>query len=82
MHRRASPTLIIAMALLMSAPSIDAAITGSLTIDTLCVRLALAVVVSYIGIRTITHLIAGYAASPQWARVEQGDRSDDSDIGV
>ena len=82
MHRRASPTLIIAVALLMSSPSLDAAIKGSLTIDTLCVRLAMAVVVSYIGIRTITRLIVGYAMSPQWARVDRSDEERDSDIGV
>ena len=45
MQRRASPSLIVACALLMSSPSILAALHGALTIDTLCLRLSLAFVV-------------------------------------
>jgi hypothetical protein len=81
-HRRASPTLIIALALLMSAPSIEAAITGALTIDTLCVRLAMAVVVSYVGVRTLTSIVVGYATSPRLPRPERSDSANDADIGV
>jgi len=55
--------LIVVLALLMCAPSIMGALSGTLTIDALCARLAVAFVVSYVGVRMITRLIIGYAAS-------------------
>ena len=74
MQRRASPSLIVACALLMSSPSILAALHGALTIDTLCLRLSLAFVASYIGVRMLTRLISGYAAGryPRAAEFEEG----------
>jgi hypothetical protein len=66
----------------MSAPSIEAAITGALTIDTLCVRLAMAVVVSYVGVRTLTSIVVGYATSPRWSRPDRADGANDADLGV
>jgi hypothetical protein len=80
-RHRANPTLIIALALLMSAPSIEAAISGALAIDTLCVRLAMAVVVAYVGVRVITRVIHGYAAAPRAVRREPVDRTGDIDLG-
>jgi hypothetical protein len=81
-HRRASPTLIVALALLMSAPSIESAIRGALTIDALCVRLAMAVVVSYVGVRTLTSIVVGYATAPRWTRPERAERPHDGDMGT
>ena len=83
LDRRASPTLIAACTLLMNIPSIKAALSGALTIDTLCLRLGLAVVGSYIGVRMITRIIAGYAASPRYAPTpERIDRAYDENAGT
>ena len=67
--------LIIVLALLMCAPSIMAALSGSLPVDALCLRLAIAFVVSYAGVRLMTRLILGYAAtSSRWqAPAEEKD---------
>lgn len=71
--------LIIVLALLMCAPSIMGALSGTLTIDALCARLAVAFVVSYLGVRMITRLIIGYAASSsRRAAVPMVDDKDDS----
>ena len=56
--------LIVVLALVMCAPSIMAALSGQLSIGSLCVRLALAMVISYAGVRLVTRLIIGYASSP------------------
>jgi hypothetical protein len=76
MQRRASPSLIVACALVMSSPSILAALHGALTINTLCVRLSLAFVASYIGVRTLTRLISGYAAGRYPPAAEYDDGGD------
>ena len=69
--------LIIGLALLMSAPSIAAAMSGGLTTNALCLRLALAVILSYVGVRFITWLIITYAStSSRWA-APPGDQRDD-----
>jgi hypothetical protein len=69
--------LIIALALLISAPSIAAALSGALTIDALCLRLAVAVVFSYAGVRLVTRLIIGYASGSQrWTAPPPDDRDD------
>jgi hypothetical protein len=81
-RHRANPSLIISLALLMSAPSIESAISGALPIDTLCVRLAMAVVVAYVGVRVITRVILGYAATPRAIRHEQVERTGDPESGV
>jgi len=81
MRHRANPSLIIALALLMSAPSIEAAISGTLAIDTLCIRLAMAVVVAYAGVRIITRVILGYAAAPRAVRRDPVERAGDVDPG-
>jgi hypothetical protein len=57
--------VIIVLALLMCAPSIMAAMSGQLTVDALCLRLGLAMVISYAGVRLVTRLIIGYASSPR-----------------
>ena len=82
MRHRANPSLIISLALLMSAPSIEAAISGTLPIDTLCVRLGMAVVVAYVGVRVITRVILGYASAPRALRREQAERTAEVDPGV
>ena len=81
MRHRANPTLIIALALLMSAPSIEAAISGALATDTLCVRLAMAVVVAYVGVRVITRVILGYASAPRAVRRDRAEPTGDADPG-
>ena len=68
--------VIIVLALLMCAPSIMAAMSGQLTVDALCLRLALAMVISYAGVRLVTRLIIGYASSsrlPAPAAEEEDD---------
>ena len=79
MQRRASPTLVVACALLMAAPSIMTALDGGLTVDTLCFRLSLAFVVSYVGIRTLTRIVAGYAAPRYYPPADAERRSRDED---
>ena len=81
MRYRANPSLIISLALLMSAPSILDAISGALAIDTLCVRLAMAFVVAYVGVRLITRVIHGYAAAPRAVRREPIEPTTDVDLG-
>jgi hypothetical protein len=69
--------LIIVLALAMCAPSIASALSGALTIDALCLRLVLAVILSYVGVRLITRLIIGYAAtSSRWGAPPAQDRDD------
>ncbi len=66
--------LIVALAVLMCLPSIMSALSGALTIDELCLRLAVAFVMSYAGVRLITRLIIGYASSSaHWAAPPQDD---------
>ena len=64
MPRHVSPSLTLLAALAMGGPSIAGALQGSVSIDALCVRLVLAVLVSYVGLRGLNRLIAGYAAPP------------------
>jgi uncharacterized membrane protein YfcA len=70
--------LIVVLALLMCAPSIMGALSGTLTIDALCARLAVAFVVSYVGVRMITRLIIGYAASSSRRAAPLADDQDDT----
>jgi len=57
-----SPSLALVAALAMCLPSVLKAVNGAVTIDALCLRLLLALVASYAGIRVINAVIAGYAA--------------------
>jgi hypothetical protein len=78
MRHRASPTLIVACALLMSAPSIMSALSGALAINTLCFRLSLAFLVSYVGVRTLTRIVTGYARA-RYAPPTEADRQQQED---
>jgi len=71
--------VIIVLALLMCAPSIMAAMSGQLTVDALCLRLALAMVISYAGVRLVTRLIIGYASS---SRLAAPAAEEEDDAGV
>jgi len=71
--------LILVLALVMCGPSILAALSGELSIDALCFRLALAVLVSYAGVRLITRLIISYAStSSRWAAPAAEEKDDAS----
>ncbi len=70
--------LIIVLALLMCGPSIVAGLSGQLSVDALCLRLVLALLVSYAGVRLVTRLIIGYASSP---RLEPSAK-DEGDAGA
>jgi hypothetical protein len=70
--------LIVVLALLMCAPSIMGALSGTLTIDALCLRLAAAFVISYAGVRLITRLIIGYASSSSRWTAPAADDTDDT----
>ena len=69
--------LIIVLALVMCAPSIMAAMSGGLSVDALCLRLAIGFVVSYAGVRLITRLIIGYAATSSRWRAPAAHEKDD-----
>ena len=62
-----SPSLALLAALAMCLPSVFKALDGAVTIDSLCLRLLMALVASYVGLRIINAVIAGYAA-PRPAR--------------
>jgi len=61
-NRHLSPSLALVAALAMCLPSLFKAVGGSVTIDSLCLRLLLALVASYAGLRVINAVIAGYGA--------------------
>ena len=82
MQRRASPTVIVVCALAMCTPSIMDMLRGALTVDTLCLRLSLAFVVSYVGVRTLTRLVAGYAATRYLAEADIARGPDEEDTRV
>jgi hypothetical protein len=69
--------LIIVLALVMCGQSILAALSGNLSIDALCLRLAIAVLVSFAGVRLITRLIIGYAStSSRWVAPAAEEKDD------
>jgi len=41
-----------------------------------------AIVVSYVGVRTLTSIVVGYAMSPRWARPERAKSRNDADLGA
>jgi len=67
-NRHLSPSLALVAAIAMCLPSLFKAVDGSVTIDSLCLRLLMALVASYVGLRIINAVIAGYA-TPRPARV-------------
>ena len=66
-NRHLSPSLALLAALGMCLPSVFKALDGAVTIDSLCLRLLMALVASYVGVRIINAVITGYAA-PRPAR--------------
>jgi hypothetical protein len=58
-HLGATPVIAVAMA--MCAPSIWGALNDAVTIDTLLLRLLLALAVSWAAVRAVDRVITGYA---------------------
>lgn len=60
-HRQLGATPVIFVALAVCAPSIWGALQGSVAIDTLLVRLLLALAASWAAVRTVDRVVTGYA---------------------
>jgi hypothetical protein len=60
-HRHLSPSIALLLALVMCAPSLRDAYTGAVTLDTLLVRIILALGVGWIAVAVVNRVVTGYA---------------------